>query len=456
MDALVRSTKWRNWLHQHNPFRTWTYVRVLVFCLGVFELINAPIFLIDSAQHADAYRMSWTIPNEVLDVPAVKVIFCVCIIFLGLVRLGYCFADLKDNAGPYVVLVACHAVESCMWYALAFFKMQAAGHASDPAPTFEWVARVLRGLVAEWRASSTALPKGKVHDLVTLLAVPLLTLVFALFGAGTTNPNFYLWFGLLRGKALKTVDQVVTFMQVPDNMKDEEELVMVLEKIGSLCVGNDTNCTEFAKSAAFWPQFKVILQSGRLSTSVGIAKYGCRAINNLARNNDENKVKLGASGACEEVPRALRAHSSDAEVAQWGCRAVGNLAFNNDNRAKQGTAGACEEVTRAMRNHPVNRKVAQWGCRAIECLAFNNVVNKAKLGTAGACEEVTNDLKIHLSYGAVAEQGCLAIQQLADNNAENKVKLRAAGAEAAVALVLACTDMSEVVKKEARNALKKL
>lgn len=453
---VVRSTKLRNWLHQHNPFRTWTVIRVLVFCLGLFELINAPVFYMDAQADPEAFRPAWTLPDEVLDSQPCRLLFATFVIFIGLVRLGYSFADLKDNLGPYAVLLMAHMLECALFYSLCFGKMQAAHHASNPQPTAEWVARMLLGLYNECREAGGAMSKGRKHDLVVLLLLPLLTLVIGLFGAGTSNPNFYMWFGFVRGKALKTVDQVITFMQVPDNTKDEEDLVMVLEKIGSLCMGNDTNCTEFAKSAAFWASLRPILLSSRLSTSGQIAKYGCRAINNLARNNDENKVKLGTSGACEEVVRALRAHSSDADVAQWGCRAVGNLAFNNENRARQGAAGACEEVTQAMRNHSVNRKVAQWGCRAIQCLAYNNVANKGKLGTAGACEEVTNYLKVHLSCAAVAEQGCLAIQELAEGNAENRAKLRAAGAEAAVALVLACTDTGEVVKKEARSALKKL
>jgi len=427
-------------------------MKVCMLGLGLFELVlQAPAFVwADPA----AYRGALSIPDGLLDSPGSRVLFGAFIAFIGLVRLSYCFTE-KDNAGAYILLVFSHAVELVVWYALAFCRLNL-----QSIDGFLWIYQVFTrsanrfytGGVGETDGESQ--PKGREHDHAALVVLPVITLLIAVFGGkgGILNIS-----SLFRDSSkLKTVDQVVIFMQMVENIKEEEDLVMVLEKVGSLCVGNDTNCSEFAKSAPFWSALKTVLQSGRLCTSQTLAKYGCRAINNLARNNDENKVKLGQSGACEELARAMRAHSSNSEVAQWGCRAVGNLAFNNDNRAKQGTSGACEEVTRALKLHPSNRLVAQWGCRAVTYLAHNNTVNKAKLGTAGACDEVSGALIAHLGSSDVAEQGCLAIQELATSNADNKTRLRAAGAESGVALVLARSDMGEAVKREARRALQTL
>lgn len=435
-----------------NPFKRWSWMKVFMLALGLFELVvQAPMFLmIDSAQ----FRGSLTLPEEILEAFPCRVLFCVFIIYLGLIRLAYCFSE-KDNFGAYAVLILAHVIESTTWYTFAFIKLPTS------TLTFDWVYQVFIKAATDFNhrhvddKTSHIGPRTREHDFATLVIVPILTLFIAIFGS-KGGASLYAFLRAANSKTLKTVDQVIIFMQVPENMKEEDELVMVLERIGSLCVGNDTNCTEFAKSSAFWPALKNILQSSRLSTSVPIAKYGCRAVNNLARTNDDNKVKLGVSGACEEVARAMRTHSSDAEVAQWGLRAIGNLAFNDSNRSKQGTAGACEEVTRAMKLHSSSRLIAQWGCRAVVYLAHSNSVNKGKLGTAGACEEITSSLQSNLSCPEVAEQGCLAIQELAEGNMDNKMRLRTAGAEAAVALVLARADMGERVKKEARNALVKL
>ena len=482
MEAL--RARWR-WVQRRNPLREWSTTKVVMLGLGLFELvIQAPSFaLVDGA----ALKGSLSIPDEAVDRPAGRAFLVLFIIYIGLARLGFCFSE-ADSLGGWTVLVLAHVVETIAWYWFAFLKLEGAPQ-FNMSCVYQLCMRAINayysstgggaavGAGATAAAASAAAAaaaaakmrpaaagvvigsKSAQHDHNVLVVLPAITLLLVAFGGKSGSQLAgVLWRGLSADKTLKTVDQVIIFMQVPENMKEEEELVMVLEKVGSLCVGNDTNCVSFAKSADFWQAFKTVLQSSRLSSSVALAKFGSRAVNNLARNNDDNKKLLGQSGACEAVTRAMRTHSTDVEVAQWGSRAVGNLAFNADNRTKLGGAGACEELTRALKLHPSNHSVAQWGCRAVTYLAHLNPSNKAKLGTAGAAEEVTEALRTHLSssYPDVAEQGCVAIQELADGNAENKLKLRAAGAEAAVALVLASADMRENVKIEARNALKKL
>ena len=459
-------------------------MKIGMLLLGLFELVlSAPSM---AAVDANALEGSLSIPEVALEGPAGRALLVIFIIFIGLVRLGFCFSGEtnRDSFGAYIVLVGSHVVETAAWYFFAWIKME-----NSPRMDFScayylffralnafWGVGVgvgvggvgvgvggaglgVRGATSPSAASTAAViagRKGIEHDHSVLVVLPILTLGIALFGGRSTFATTLssLWKG--PNKELKTVDQVIIFMQVPENMKEEDELVMVLEKVGSLCVGNDTNCSEFAKSAPFWVALKNILQSSRLSTAVPVAKFGLRAITNLARNNDENKVKLGQSGACEEAARAMRTHSSDMDVAQWGSRAVGNLSFNADNRTKLGTAGSCEEIIRSLKLHPGSPIVAQWGCRAVAALAMTNPINRAKLGTAGACEEVTESLRGHPGCAEVAEEGCLAIQRLAESNNDNKLRLQVAGAEAAVALVLARTDMRSSVKVEARAALKTL
>ena len=47
-------------------------------------------------------------------------------------------------------------------------------------------------------------------------------------------------------------------------------------------------------------------------------------------------IKLGVSGACKTVPRAIQRHINSKLVAEWGSKAVINLAVDDSNRAKLG------------------------------------------------------------------------------------------------------------------------
>ena len=49
------------------------------------------------------------------------------------------------------------------------------------------------------------------------------------------------------------------------------------------------------------------------------------------------------SRCCTEVTAVLRAHGRGSlAVAEWGCRAIFNLAVNDENQRRLGAAGACE------------------------------------------------------------------------------------------------------------------
>ena len=42
-----------------------------------------------------------------------------------------------------------------------------------------------------------------------------------------------------------------------------------------------------------------LLQSPLITSNAGVAEAACRAVRNLAADNEENRAKLGAAGVCE-------------------------------------------------------------------------------------------------------------------------------------------------------------
>jgi hypothetical protein len=77
----------------------------------------------------------------------------------------------------------------------------------------------------------------------------------------------------------------------------------------------------------------------------GMAWNGCSAIANLAVENEANRVRLGAAGACEVVADALHVWGKvDKNVAFYGRRAVSSLAKLGINELKLKELGAISAV----------------------------------------------------------------------------------------------------------------
>ena len=67
--------------------------------------------------------------------------------------------------------------------------------------------------------------------------------------------------------------------------------------------------------------------------------WACSAVLNLAAE-DENKRRLGASGACEAVTSALTCFTDGRDVVYQACGAVANLAVHEESKRRLGASGA--------------------------------------------------------------------------------------------------------------------
>jgi hypothetical protein len=94
----------------------------------------------------------------------------------------------------------------------------------------------------------------------------------------------------------------------------------------------------------------------------------------------------------------------DILVAWNGCSAIANLAVENQaNRVRLGAAGACEVVVDALRRWGrTNMDVAFYGRRAICCLGKDEV-NKLKLKNLGALFAELASMESELSEASEEE-----------------------------------------------------
>ena len=78
-------------------------------------------------------------------------------------------------------------------------------------------------------------------------------------------------------------------------------------------------------------------------------RHGCGALGNLAANNTDNAVKIGAGGGVEAIVQAMCGHRGSVLVQIQGCMALWILGRSNrDILQRIKSAGAEEAVQRAI------------------------------------------------------------------------------------------------------------
>ena len=138
---------------------------------------------------------------------------------------------------------------------------------------------------------------------------------------------------------------------------------------------------------------------------------------------------IGSVGAIGEIVAAMRAHPNNASIQEQGCLALNNMIRNNeDNKVKAGSAGAIEAVVAGMRAHVSSAGVQLQGCRALYSLAYSYEDNKIKAGSAGAFEAVVAAMRVHASDAVVQEASGHALSIMIANSADNGVKARSTSA----------------------------
>lgn len=107
------------------------------------------------------------------------------------------------------------------------------------------------------------------------------------------------------------------------------------------------------------------------ATCPAVVKEALRAIAVLAHgNNVANRNRLGATDACEQVPKVLELYktnsATDREIQLWGVRAIADLAANNpNNQTKLGQNGACEILVQLLQKEKLNAEYVTWVCWAL-------------------------------------------------------------------------------------------
>jgi len=162
---------------------------------------------------------------------------------------------------------------------------------------------------------------------------------------------------------------------------------------------------------------------------------GMKVITILSRV-DGNKLRFGTAGACDVVMRGLLRHVSLEEVAYWGCSAAFTLGSGcGENIGRLAYSQGCENITRALAAHSSSAAVSGMALRCMILMAVD-AEYRERMGTSGACEATIATLRSHLGLGLsgssealfIVENGLVLQNALIVGNSNNRAMFGRSGA----------------------------
>jgi dihydroorotate dehydrogenase len=92
----------------------------------------------------------------------------------------------------------------------------------------------------------------------------------------------------------------------------------------------------------------------------------CRALRNLAANNDNNEDAISAAGGIEALATAMETHQARALLQEYACAALYHLACNARLRERIKAAGGVELAKRAVSASDATALTKDWGKRLLD------------------------------------------------------------------------------------------
>ena len=141
----------------------------------------------------------------------------------------------------------------------------------------------------------------------------------------------------------------------------------------------------------------------------------CKTLYILASHSPEMNEYIGSCNPnpCVMIPKAMQSHLNAQDVIESSCKVIAVLSENPNNRIKLGISGICDVLMRALSKHHDNVKVCEQGILSITNLSTKHFENIGKLGSAGAVDVVSRTLALHPSSIIVAKESFKTIVLLA-------------------------------------------
>ena len=150
-----------------------------------------------------------------------------------------------------------------------------------------------------------------------------------------------------------------------------------------------------------------------------VQQEGCAALANLCWG-EVQKQEVQAAGGTARMYAAVRAHPKCAGVAEWACKALHNLACNNDAmRTALLKQSAIELVCSMLKDNPDASGVQLEGCITLASLAKEDEAVKQLIGRAGGPSLVQAAMQRHKKCSDLqrwGHKGLLAITPSEDYN----------------------------------------
>jgi hypothetical protein len=170
-------------------------------------------------------------------------------------------------------------------------------------------------------------------------------------------------------------------------------------------------------------------------------------------NLNDNVWKLGQNGICEQLIQCMYNFPGNASITFQGLRSISFLSMNDENRDKLSRTGP-QIILFSTRGHLENVDIVRQTCISIINMIKGNAFNSKSLGEGGACEYLVEVIKRYSDNPLIIRHACLAITSLVAGNSYNQAMCN--GIKQIIYDISNNHKFDEVVRKEAREAYSKL
>ena len=214
--------------------------------------------------------------------------------------------------------------------------------------------------------------------------------------------------------------------------------------IGTMCWNNDLKTQVVTNDgiAVLLASLDVHRESGSL------VKNACRALAQIAFNNDIYRDMINQTDAGRLVIASMQLHPHHDRAQMHGCVALSYLSWKSDSQQSYVIDGH-RVIINAMKNHEMSSDVQEHACRALANIGSMLPPAEAK----ESLEQIVNAARRYDRCADVQEEACRAMVTLSLQCNENKDVLASLGAPERVIYALQAFPNNYSVQQEACNAL---
>lgn len=196
-----------------------------------------------------------------------------------------------------------------------------------------------------------------------------------------------------------------------------EELLWTIVKLCRRELNKSTACPENCERIIMADGGKFLLEalSNHILESVKVNSVACYLIMVLASDSNDRQRHLAQCGAALALAAVLFKFSDNIDIAEWGCRAVRNLASDDEVAAAMVSEGICEALVKVLKDCATNETIVEQALWAIVNLTCDSGISTV-FGSAGGCRHVVDAINSFMQCSSIVDAGSACIRNISSDS----------------------------------------